>query len=1099
MSGAEAIGVASGILTFIDLGYKIVHGTYETYKSATGATEENIHVAAVIADLETVSDGLVGTTASSRTNDAELTVLARKCRALSQDLLRLLRKLVAKDKSLMQSFKATWRVMRNQKEVSSIEKRLEQYRQQITLRLIVLLCKGQSPVKEQLDQIRRNGVSLTNESARKLEDLQNELAKTLTSLQHTNCQILSAQTPSARNGRDQSGRLQQTQNYQSTEGEATEATEATEAVQDEDSYQQSAREEHNYLYLNLTEQLGRLTSLTEHMLKENRVLRRLYFDSMYHREKTVSNPAADTFSWVLEERVNEQPVPLSFSSSPFPSLRSIAVAEGEDDSLHDPEIKKRKVTAAAFMRFVRANIQKRKIFFICGRAGCGKSTLMKFLGNSSRVKQALNEWARDRKLVIVRMFFWNSGDHLEQSRQGFHRSILFHTLKQCPELIDRVFLDQESPDLPDAAAYPLDELEAAFERLIRLDLDDYRLCYFIDGLDEYQGDSLDYKKLSGRINSWAHSDGVKIVCSARPHTVFVDAFKDSAITINFHELTRSDIADFAYAKFDEELKSSEFEEGRRNCLELVEDIVTKAEGVFLWASLVVRSLINAVVKRDGSMKSLRQRLQESPLDPDGMFRKMLEKIDSEPSVRRRSNAALYFAAHNPFMEPLDALLCSWLEDVDWFQDPSATNFPFDWSPDPLEVYDSAVRLDKVRWQLDLLTRGLLVITQDRNYGDYLTYRVDFYHRSVRDFLKEWFQTAVDRPFLLPAVGIEAYSRFRTAEIKLALRGTMMIVWEDSDRLRDDVIALIEYTGLWFGQCSQEGHCPPFRCLRELENLAQGVGDTAEAAVIQDGSGSECSPPAIFLGDLAIWKDRSWRWHDRMGQPCSFLHWAAYWSQGEYVVHRLNEGVRLADIDSEDLKLLLTASVASDVKLTRYLLSQGQRPTDHILIGGSRMSTRPMVTSIWMVFLRDFANNVRQYCIKRRDKGSWPLYLNLDWMNRLSRVVEAYLEAGADKNVVFLIEYLQEESENFYRVDLHEMLDTFKPDNQAILEGLLSVQDAWWKGLLTLSRLTTDSMKDKLKKHHTTTLDRLLQEEWSVRAVISERGESIIGPFHVKVF
>jgi hypothetical protein len=139
MSGLEAIGVASSILAFIDLGYKIVHGTYETYKSATGATKENIHVAAVITDLETVSDGLVGTAALSRTNDAELVVLARKCRALSQDLLGLLQKLVVKDKNLMQSFKATWRVMRNQKEVNSIEKRLEQYRQQITLRLIMLL------------------------------------------------------------------------------------------------------------------------------------------------------------------------------------------------------------------------------------------------------------------------------------------------------------------------------------------------------------------------------------------------------------------------------------------------------------------------------------------------------------------------------------------------------------------------------------------------------------------------------------------------------------------------------------------------------------------------------------------------------------------------------------------------------------------------------------------------------------------------------------------------------------------------------------------------------------------------------------------------
>ena len=48
----EAVGLASGIITFIDISYKIVRGSYEIYTSATGATTDNVHVGTVAEDLE---------------------------------------------------------------------------------------------------------------------------------------------------------------------------------------------------------------------------------------------------------------------------------------------------------------------------------------------------------------------------------------------------------------------------------------------------------------------------------------------------------------------------------------------------------------------------------------------------------------------------------------------------------------------------------------------------------------------------------------------------------------------------------------------------------------------------------------------------------------------------------------------------------------------------------------------------------------------------------------------------------------------------------------------------------------------------------------
>jgi hypothetical protein len=133
----EAIGLASGIITFIDVSYKIVRGTYEIYSSATGATEENIHIAAVAEDLKSATEVLQDD--PEGVDDHELLELSKKCCALSQDLSELLRKLQADDKSRLQSFKVAWRSVRKQKDVSSIEKRLDTYRQQIILRLNLLL------------------------------------------------------------------------------------------------------------------------------------------------------------------------------------------------------------------------------------------------------------------------------------------------------------------------------------------------------------------------------------------------------------------------------------------------------------------------------------------------------------------------------------------------------------------------------------------------------------------------------------------------------------------------------------------------------------------------------------------------------------------------------------------------------------------------------------------------------------------------------------------------------------------------------------------------------------------------------------------------
>ncbi len=136
IGAVEAVGLASSILTFLDVGYKVIRSAHEIYSSTTGATEENTHILSIVTDLEGVSVNLE--THHLVKNDPDLVKLSKDCQALSKDLLKLLESLKPKSDSKLHSVKAAWSVMRSRKDVQSIEKRLGEYREQITLHLLAI-------------------------------------------------------------------------------------------------------------------------------------------------------------------------------------------------------------------------------------------------------------------------------------------------------------------------------------------------------------------------------------------------------------------------------------------------------------------------------------------------------------------------------------------------------------------------------------------------------------------------------------------------------------------------------------------------------------------------------------------------------------------------------------------------------------------------------------------------------------------------------------------------------------------------------------------------------------------------------------------------
>ncbi|CAN9250015.1 unnamed protein product [Alternaria alternata] len=249
-------------------------------------------------------------------------------------------------------------------------------------------------------------------------------------------------------------------------------------------------------------------------------------------------------------------------------------------------------------------------YFINGKAGSGKSTLMKFIFDSPKTQEALEEWAEESELVKLQFFFWDLGTALQKSQVGMLRALLHAVLDQHPELVPAVFPRlYRSWKASDADIEPqYIEMKEAFEMLIEKSRF-LRLAVFIDGIDEFEGNHRDMALL---LRSLA-SPNVKLIVSSRPLNACLDAFAGCP-TLRLQELTRADMKTFVQGELSSKPSMA--------CLmqrypirapQLTIELLDKAEGVFLWVKLVVRLLADGLEDGD-NLEELHARLMLLPSD-----------------------------------------------------------------------------------------------------------------------------------------------------------------------------------------------------------------------------------------------------------------------------------------------------------------------------------------------------------------------------------------------------------------------------------------------------------------------------------------------------
>jgi hypothetical protein len=364
------------------------------------------------------------------------------------------------------------------------------------------------------------------------------------------------------------------------------------------------------------------------------------------------------------------------------------------------------------------------IYWINGKAGSGKSTLMKYISDDPQTRQLLP--SGDLPWIIVSFFFWNAGEQLQKSHEGLLRTLLYQALSKHPAGIPTVFPDlwRAFNTLPAGyqmtweprssmrdGNYSLSALKRAFSRLLH-EVASARFCFIVDGLDEFDGD---HDEIVGVFQAAASSQTVKICVSSRPLLVFEDAFKEFP-KLRLQDLTQNDIFQYVNGCLADSLKWKNLaQQDPKESRQLIEDIVQKASGVFLWVTLVVKSLLVGLRNHD-KLSTLKKRLSFLPTGLKQLYIHMLERL--EPIYLQEAYCIFQIVLHA--QAPLSVLELSYATDEDPGLAMSA-------AISPLSPLEHASRISSMEARLKSCCVGLLEVNESK---------VEFIHRSAKDFLEE---------------------------------------------------------------------------------------------------------------------------------------------------------------------------------------------------------------------------------------------------------------------------------------------------------------------------------------------------------------------------
>lgn len=435
----------------------------------------------------------------------------------------------------------------------------------------------------------------------------------------------------------------------------------------------------------LGERFDQLAISQENLQREQQVLESLHFSVLGKRRETIPEAHERTFRWAFDANVRTG-------------------GDGKD------------VTSLSW--WLRGG---NGIFWVSGKPGSGKSTLMKFIASAKETKTLISQWQPHRRCIVASHYFWNAGSTMQKSLKGLLRSILFDIFRQHPALIDPTCGDQlgGSHHAAESQSWSLSRLHKTLKKAVSCATDQqYSICLFIDGLDEYEGDHDHRMELCQLFLKLAQSPHIKICLSSRPWNIFEDVFGPIASKIHLQDLTRNDIEEYVRNRLQGHPRWRQLAVSQSQDTSLVAEVSERASGVFLWVYLVTKLLCEGLTNQD-RISDLRRRLNSIPRQLEDFFKQMLDSVDSFYHSKMSEVFQIALTAREPLEFPIFEF-----HDME-HDDPK---YALKTCVKTIASSELDLMRSRVASQLNSRTCGLLEISAAGV--------VNFLHRTVRDFLSQ---------------------------------------------------------------------------------------------------------------------------------------------------------------------------------------------------------------------------------------------------------------------------------------------------------------------------------------------------------------------------
>ncbi|KAH7072799.1 hypothetical protein BKA63DRAFT_472998 [Paraphoma chrysanthemicola] len=425
------------------------------------------------------------------------------------------------------------------------------------------------------------------------------------------------------------------------------------------------------------------------------VFKHLWFEQLDERVHSVETPMEGTMRWVFgDERMQDEGALLDWLGS----------TKGEN------------------------------LFWITGKAGCGKTMLTKYLFRNAQIFDYLEAWSGTAPGITAAYFFWNSGSEMQNSPVGLFRSILYESLQdmiygpleQDQGIIQLLFPDRWSQFTSYGGGlhdFALPELRKAFDLMVS-DVSK-KFLFMVDGLDEM--DSYTEEPVAMMLEA-TKKENVKIIASSRTSPAYDTAFKDRPHLV-LDDWTKKDSGAHVLNAFSQYDVLNQLRSKADNVEEMnvINTLAEKADGGFLWASLAT-SLILDTTKEEDDFTTLRSRAEALPSTLELLIPNIVQSLEPMDAAHFWKVATLLETHSCPGLLPLSFALTA------------ETKATLAADTKPLKSAETTKRISEMRSLTRHTCRNLFSIfdtsPQDepecRGRAEYL--KITYTHRTIRDYL-----------------------------------------------------------------------------------------------------------------------------------------------------------------------------------------------------------------------------------------------------------------------------------------------------------------------------------------------------------------------------